>query len=418
MSEEKISEILERLEGLPPLPAAVCRLLELADDMDSDIREMSRVISEDQALAGRILRVANSAFYGLSQRIKTVSHSIVILGFREVRNLAVGVTLVGSKLGKGDNAPISHEDFWRHSIGTAISAQMLGSHMKMPVAEEAYVAGLIHDIGKLVFLEFFPEEYRLVLADVANGKGRLFELEAEQLGMSHAKVGRRLCQHWKIPESLTKTVAFHHGPPRTGDVDPQEAIMASTVRLANNTCKIAGVGFSGEPHIEDDVFAQDGSNLSMSVFHSVLGSLPAELKKAEVFFHISGESDKRVPDRAEPAAVGMLLRGTESHDVLSMILVSMGYQPISGTEIGKNKDMPFAGVIADYDLPAAIKNFCASRSIPTLDLRECHDPDGDSETPVNASRLQEWLRANLAPRVTAAVAASASAPPDGKEAPV
>jgi len=288
VTEDRIDHVVESIDGLPPLPEAVCRLCELAGDLDADIHEMARVVSEDQALTSRILRVANSAFFGLSGRIKTVSHAIVVLGFREIRNLALGVTVFALRFGRDRSSPLDHTDFWRHTVAVASAARMIGTYINLSDPEEAYVAGLIHDIGKLLLVEHFPTEYTETLWKASGDGCSLSEAEETVVGINHAEVGRKLCEHWKLPESLTRAVALHHRPIEEMKAAPATERLAAVVRVADNAARTAGIGNGGNPSMDAEPFNVPGVKISVEACREILTALPDKVRQAEVFFQLTG----------------------------------------------------------------------------------------------------------------------------------
>ena len=174
MDKETISQIMIKVKSLPPLPAAVERLCGLTGDLASDFREVAKIISLDEALTSRVLRVANSSHFGLPRRVSTISRAIVLMGYNGIRSLALAVTLFNDVGDIARRLPDrDRERFWRHSIAVATGARQLAvrQHLAAEHTEEVFVAGLLHDIGKLIFLEYFPEAYAEVQESLADGEG-------------------------------------------------------------------------------------------------------------------------------------------------------------------------------------------------------------------------------------------------------
>lgn len=197
--------IAGKIKELPPLPLVVHKLLQVTDDDRSNAEDVQGVLSADQALAGKVLKLVNSSFYGMSGEVSTISRAVVILGFAAIRNLATGLGVVGAMAQAGVGP--RQEAFWAHAITTAATAQVLAEALGYEDPEEAFIAGLIHDIGYLILAKAMPQEFDAVVAD---GPWDPLEREQAAFGVAHPKVGQKLLRHWKLPEKLGHAARFHH----------------------------------------------------------------------------------------------------------------------------------------------------------------------------------------------------------------
>ena len=205
-----LDEAVGRLKDLPALPLVVSELLASFDDPEVELGDLAAKISNDQALAAKTLRLANSSFYGLQSRVRTISQAIAVLGFDSVRALVVGAGLIDS-FQTGRDQGFDFDGFWRHAIATALCARALARHSgRNP--ELGFVAGLLHDVGRLVLVTRFPAHYAQVVAQRALHDCELLQAEREVLGIDHAQVGRALAEHWRIPDLICRTIANHHQP--------------------------------------------------------------------------------------------------------------------------------------------------------------------------------------------------------------
>jgi putative nucleotidyltransferase with HDIG domain len=194
---------------------------------DVDIDELAKKIAQDQALTAKTLRLANSSFYGMAHQITTIQEAISILGFRTVRSLVTTAALIGTFAGSS-NGGFNATPFWRHSIAAAVCARELASHRKLN-PEHAYMAGLLHDIGRLVLVTQFQDSYAATMAHRLQHDCQLLDAEHAILGIDHAAVGHALTKHWKFPEAIQRAVAFHHCQ-EIRDVEPlTQVILASDV---------------------------------------------------------------------------------------------------------------------------------------------------------------------------------------------
>lgn len=232
MTALTMNEVLRAIHKLPSLPAVVLELLASLDQEEINIDELSKKVACDQGLTARTLKVANSSFYGMPQRISSVSEAIAVLGFQNVRNLVTTTALI-SGLTSGKHAGFAILSFWRHSIATAACARAIAATRNVH-KDYAYTAGLLHDIGRLVLATQFPDAYEVAMAHRAQSDCHAMEAEREVLGMDHAVVGEALAKHWQFPLVMQQAVANHHHPDG-GDT------MAQVVHLADAVAHALGL---------------------------------------------------------------------------------------------------------------------------------------------------------------------------------
>ena len=210
MRELTLYNIINRVDELPEVPQIAFRAIQLLNNPETDVTDLAEVISSDQALTAKVLRLCNSAYYGLPRKVTTVSEAVVIVGFSSIKSLVLMITtqssmnkgLLGYKIGPGE--------FWRHSIATAEAARFLAQHIKYEKPEECFIAGLIHDIGKMVLNQHaLPEVYR---ATNLSQKEHLPVHVAEEriLGFDHAGIGAALAERWNFPPVLVESLRRHH----------------------------------------------------------------------------------------------------------------------------------------------------------------------------------------------------------------
>jgi len=210
MSALQVEQIVTRLMQLPALPTVVAELLASFGNEDVDIALLAQQISHDQALTARLLRVANSSFYGLQSRISTINEAVVVLGFRAVRSMVLAVGVSG--VFRPEHCPgFDPHAYVRHSVGVGLAARALAQATgRNP--ELAFTGGILHDIGELMLATCFPEQYAKVLAYRAQHDCTLVEAERDIIGLDHAVVGGLLADTWRFPASLRSAVAEHHAP--------------------------------------------------------------------------------------------------------------------------------------------------------------------------------------------------------------
>ncbi|MFW5973655.1 MAG: HDOD domain-containing protein, partial [Bacteroidota bacterium] len=341
--------ILESVRSLPPLPASTGRLLELARDPDASFKEIARVIELDQTLTARVLRAANSALYGVPRRIQTVQQATVLLGRDTVVNLALSVSIL-SVQGRFDlrSWPIDPVDFWRHTFAVASLARSMAVQIPGVNPDETYVAGLVHDIGKLLMLEHFGQLYAQVMMAAQDGMKPLFMLEREILETDHAVVGHALCMHWKIPQPITRAVAEHHD-----EHDSAPRTIADVVRNANDLSKAAQVGNSGSHFAELRSSAGlPARQIGPERLRTMVMELPRHVAEAE---HVFGSGQTADPD---PPAFQPVCRFIHQHiedlaerDFVRCVLWSMGFGTEPVDEAFPPDPSRVVGMLSDGPLP-------------------------------------------------------------------
>lgn len=249
MSAMSVADVVKDLRDLPSLPSVILELLHTFGQQDVDIATLADKISSDQALAARTLRLANSSFYGLSAKVKTVNQAIVVLGFDSVRTLVSAGGVIDHFRGAGDATDTV--PFWRHAIANALCARNLAREAKLNQGH-AFIAALLHDIGELVLATRFPEQYEQARA--MRTVDDIDALKAEQavFGMDHQRVGVLLAQAWKFPAMIQRVIGQHHAPQRedlgdlTALVHVSEAIVMA-LDLTGNTHPLV-------PRLQDDAW--------------------------------------------------------------------------------------------------------------------------------------------------------------------
>ncbi len=210
MNQIALSDVIKNLRDLPALPLIVAELISSFEQPDVSIGTLAQKVSHDQALAAKTLRLANSSFYGLQSKVKTIQQAITVLGFDSVRALIVAAGVIDNFEG-GDGTRFDFKAFWRHAIGTALCAKSLARACGMN-QDYGFISGLLHDIGMLVLVTRFPGPYAAALAHCAEHDCHVLDAERAVLGLDHAVVGRALAEQWKFPPLIQRAIANHHAP--------------------------------------------------------------------------------------------------------------------------------------------------------------------------------------------------------------
>ena len=207
-------DVVRTLDDLPSLPAVVMELLNSIDQDDVDISVLAKKVSYDQALTAKTLRLANSSLYGLQVKVTTIQQAITYLGFQTTRNLITAAAVTGC-FADGHCPGFDHKAFWRHSIATAACAKVLARQMLFN-QDYAFTAGLLHDIGRLVLVSCFPNQYSVTIAYRAEHDCYLLEAERTVLGVDHVDAGMALAEHWNFSDTMRLAIGGHHDPEAPG----------------------------------------------------------------------------------------------------------------------------------------------------------------------------------------------------------
>lgn len=211
MVSHKVSALASSIDNLPPLPTVAGRVMEITADPESSVQDLMKVVNADQSLAIMILKMANSSFFGFARSVDSLRQALTILGFTEIRDLVLARAVFGSFKNVGKDDKFEMQQFWRHSFVCGLGARIIGAELKW-TGHDFFVAGLIHDIGKLVMLMTFPTEFSKAIDMTGPVKQMAFEAEKSIFGVTHDEVGMMLLKRWMFPESLIAAVGYHHHP--------------------------------------------------------------------------------------------------------------------------------------------------------------------------------------------------------------
>jgi len=250
MENREIWEILEKIKDLPTLPGVYFKINRLLQDRQASLENVSRAIEVDPAMSAKILRLVNSAFYGMRSKSSSISHAIMVMGFNTVKNAVVSVTVLDTLGFKETLRDFDIAAFWRHSISVAVLAKQLAGGSRLVPVEDAFMTGLLHDIGKIIMVRYFGDEFAKVLQKMREDRCSFADAETEVAAIDHVQIGAYLVRKWQLPENVIEAVAGHHyhisSSASSGLVD---CIVIANA-LANSGYRINPEDYVFETHVE------------------------------------------------------------------------------------------------------------------------------------------------------------------------
>lgn len=235
---ENVDEFIEVAGELPALPENLIKLNQLLDNENSTAEDIAKIISTDQALAAKVLKIANSAFYGRTSQVVKIGEAVVIIGLTNIKNIIFSIFLEQFYGQKNDNSELL-TDLWKHSLSTALMASKIMERINPENKETAYTAGLLHDIGELILIKNEREIYQNLLEEIKTEETLpRIVIEESMIGFSHADLGAALARKWNLPRQIRNGIFFHH---RIEDSE-LENIIALVVYIADLLCGVSGFG--------------------------------------------------------------------------------------------------------------------------------------------------------------------------------
>ncbi len=251
--------IIERLGELPSLPSVYHRVREALEDPEGSLETVARLIEVDPAITARLLRVANSPLYGLSVRVDSVSRALAIIGSVETHHLVLATTLI-SVFRDIPLGAVSMRSFWEHGIACGVAARLIAHQGGRGSPEHAYLAGLLHDIGRLPMYILEPGLMSAALQAHRERQGHLHELERRYFGMTHAQIGEALLRQWRIPERFSAAGAHHHEPTLEHPLSVETAA-THVADLIVNSLRLGTSGTRWVPRLEDLAWRTTGLDI-------------------------------------------------------------------------------------------------------------------------------------------------------------
>lgn len=276
--------VIKLISGIPSSLGSYAPVLEeietLLESPECSLVTIGEAIEKEPDLTARLLRLANSSFYGFSSRLSTVTEAISLIGIQQVQDLILASSIIAQFKGVEDEF-VSMESFWKHSLACGTCSRLLAMEKRLPKADKFFVAGLLHDMGRLVLFSRAPQQAKEVFEVYRNERVLLHEAEKRVLGFDHQEVAAAVMQQWKFPANLVQAVACHHQP-EAADTARQEA---SVVHLADHLVNALQLGSSGERNVPPlSMRAWETLNLPTTVLPSIVAGMDAQLGAVQEVF--------------------------------------------------------------------------------------------------------------------------------------
>ena len=238
--ENKISEI----QNLATLPGIATEIMGLTESDRSSMKEISKIIEKDMTIAAKILKIANSPLYGYQRKIDKIKKTLVILGIKEVYNIVVGISVYSTFVNLKNNSDFNRDEFWDHSAGVGRIAKVFADGLGLKFDGAEFLAGLVHDVGKLILDQYFQREFSQILSFMQEKDVTFEEAESELFDINHAEIGSMLMERWNVPENVTYSVRYHHAP----ELAKNYREITCIIHIANELDNIWGDSSFGKPH--------------------------------------------------------------------------------------------------------------------------------------------------------------------------
>lgn len=278
---QMVEMAIREISHIATLPEITLKIVELVEDPRSTAQDLHKVIANDPALCSRILKVVNSSFYGLPGQIGSINRAIVLLGLNAVKNIAIAASLAKLFRGGEMSPHFSARSLWEHSVGAAGACKLIADRLKFGFGDEAFLAGLIHDIGIMVEMQYDRNRLVEVIAelgvDTMGIPSRcMLEVENEIFGASHQEFGKALCERWKFPHTFSMVTGHHHDPM---SLPPENRTLVCVVYLADRLVPLVSEGFRLDLlSLDIDAAVRDELQLTNDKIEDLTEALPEHLK--------------------------------------------------------------------------------------------------------------------------------------------
>lgn len=287
-TENRLEKIQNYIAHMPSLSTTSTKVMEICNNPTTSPNDLNRVISLDPVLTGRVLKLINSAYYYFPKEVTSLTRTIVMLGMNTVKNLAVSMAVMECLGGDGSFQALSMDDFWSHSICVGVAAKSLAAIKNIPVTmrEEYFVAGLLHDLGKIPMMNGFPDEYSKALELTKIENVPLHEAEDTVFATDHCTVGGMIADKWQLSGTLTDVLCHHHDPEKASD---EHSLLVAIVALGNIYSNTIEIGSAGDSVHDEPMtnYLLEKVGISWDKLSGLYETIVDEIEKAQIFLQIA-----------------------------------------------------------------------------------------------------------------------------------
>jgi len=287
MEKKALVKLNRYIDNMPSLSITVSKILEITKNPQVTAKDLNKVISLDPVLVGRVLKLVNSAYYGLQNKVTSLVTAIIMLGINTIKNLALSTAILGNMKRGSEFKSLNVDGFWRHSIGVGVASKLISEKIGIPVnrREQFFIGGLLHDIGKIPLNVLFEEEYLNAIRQADFRKTQLIEMEEQIIGITHTEVGRMIAKKWNLTGETYECILNHHDPDQSSE---ENFKLVAAIYIANNYCNLNEIGFSGNRYtkkIDDYILSTVG--VTEEYLDDIFETISSEIEKASIFLQVS-----------------------------------------------------------------------------------------------------------------------------------
>jgi len=289
--EKRLSLLKSHINRMTPLSPTVTKVITICNQRDTSPTDVSRIISVDPVLMGKVLRLINSAYYGLPQKVTSIVRAIIMLGINTVKNMLLSTAIMSTLGNRRNFNALEMVEFWKHSLAVGVTAKLIAKSHRLPpeIQEEYFIGGLLHDIGKIPLNNRFSEEYHQALDLSEDTHQPLYLAENQMLGTNHAQVGKLISENWNLGPDIADTICHHHAE-ASYEGDNRQLVYAIT--LSDYLVNTLNIGYSGNSHpmdIDSEVLSFLSTNMDVTFdkLKGVVKDIRLEIEKAQIFLKLS-----------------------------------------------------------------------------------------------------------------------------------
>ena len=278
-----LSDVVTKVGDISTLPQILRKILDVTSDPTAGAAELQDILKADPAITSKMLKLANSAYYSLPQKVLNIKRAVVLLGFKTVKNLAIATSVCDLFKSKGKINNYSREDLWKHSVVVAVCAKSIAQSTGLKIGEDIFTAGIMHDIGIIMEDQYFNADFIRVLENPSLEEVGLIEAERTVFGFDHSSFGEKIALQWKIPKEIAEIIASHHRPRLASE---NQRKPAAIIYLADVICTARKIGLCLNKKVNktDFNFAMDTIDFKKEDISVIIDELPREIEKAKNLF--------------------------------------------------------------------------------------------------------------------------------------